>query len=245
MTAKEIANKDIDIFILCGGKGRRLRKVSGGLPKPLVKMGDRPFLDILIAYLRRYGFKRFILGTGYRADFIKKYYKARKIPGAEIVFSRESRPLGTGGALKKSKHYIKSGVFFVLNGDSFSEFSPAGLIKFYKKRNAQAVILLKKVRNTKGYGPVTVDRRSMIRSFGKGGQGAPGNLINGGVYLFDKRIFSLLPKKASFSLEDDFFPKMSGKGFYGYKAPGFFIDIGTPRRYFEAQKIFLKKAKDN
>lgn len=92
---------DIDVFILCGGKGKRLKKISGKTPKPMVSVAGRPFLDILIEYLRRSGFKRFILGIGYQAEFIKKYYLQHKIPGADIIFSQENRPLGTGGAVKK------------------------------------------------------------------------------------------------------------------------------------------------
>ena len=104
--------KDIDVFILCGGEGKRLKKISGRVPKPMVRIGRRPFLDIVIDYLRKFGFKRFILGVGYHAYFIKKYYKEHKIPGVEIVFSQENQPLGTGGAVKKAEKLIKSKVFF-------------------------------------------------------------------------------------------------------------------------------------
>jgi NDP-sugar pyrophosphorylase family protein len=232
--------KDIDVFILCGGEGKRLKKISGRIPKSMVRIGRRPFLDIMIDYLREFGFKRFILGIGYQAHFIKKYYKEHKIPGIEIIFSQENQPLGTGGAVKKAERFIKSGVFIVLNGDSFSKFNAENFIKFYKQKKAKALILLRKVKNNQDFGAITTDRRSEITCFSEKNSALRNNFINGGVYLFSKNVFSEMPKNVKFSLEYDFFPQMIGKGLYGYKKSGFFIDIGTPERYLVAKKHFLK-----
>ena len=116
--------KDIDVFILCGGIGKRLRKVSGGTPKPMVKIGDYVFLDLLIKYIAGFGFRRFILGTGYRAGIIKDYYSSGRFPGLDIRFSREESPLDTGGAVKNAKELIKSNPIFILNGDSLCKFKP-------------------------------------------------------------------------------------------------------------------------
>ena len=231
---------DIDCLILCGGQGRRLRKVSDRVPKPMVRIGRQVFLDILIDYLRKSGFKRFILGVGYQAHFIKKYYQEHKICGRKILFSQEEHPLGTGGAVRAAKRLIKSDCFFVLNGDSFSEFNVGNFIKFYKQKKASALILLKKVKNNQDYGAVTIDRRSEITCFSEKNSRMRNKLINCGVYLFSKNIFSQMPKNAKFSLEYDFFPRMIGKGLYGCKQTGFFIDIGIPERYFAAKKYFLK-----
>lgn len=230
---------NIDVFILCGGEGKRLKKISGSIPKPMICIGRRPFLDIVLGYLRKFGFKRFILGIGYKAHFIKKYYKEHKVSGAEIIFSEEDKPLGTGGAVKKAQRLIKSGIFLVLNGDSFSEFNAADFIKFYKRKKARILILLRKVENNQDFGAITTDRSSAITGFNEKSPASGNNFINGGVYLFSKNIFSMMPKKSQFSLEYDFFPRIVGKGLYGYKKTGFFIDIGTPERYLAAKKYFL------
>jgi NDP-sugar pyrophosphorylase family protein len=233
--------KKIDVFILCGGKGRRLKKVSGRIPKPMVPIGRRPFLDIVLSRLRKAGFKRFILGTGYEARYIKEYYGEHRISGANIVFSREGRPLGTGGAVKKAKRLINSDIFFVLNGDSVSEFDAQDLVEFYKRKKARIVVLLRKVKNGHDYGAITVNDRAEITRFSEKDPRARYSFINGGVYLFDKSIFPEMPRHAKFSLEYDLLPRMIGKGFYGYKGSGFFIDIGTPDRYVTARKYLLKK----
>lgn len=232
--------QNIDVFILCGGQGKRLKKISGNTPKPLVTIGKHPFLDIIITNLQNFGFKRFILGIGYQAHIIKKYYQTHKIPNVEILFSQENKPLGTGGAVKKAKEFIKTDAFFVLNGDSFSEFNAIDFIKFYKQKNAKALILLRKVKKTQDFGIITTNKKSEIISFREKDPKLTGNFVNGGVYLFSRNIFSKMPKKACFSLEYDFFPQIAGKGLYGYKKEGFFIDIGTPERYLAATKHFLK-----
>lgn len=232
--------KDIDVLILCGGEGKRLKKITGNIPKPMMSIGRKPFLDILIAYLQKLGFKKFILGIGYKGNFIKKYYQEHKIPGVEIIFSQEDRPLGTGGAVKKAKRLIKSKIFLVLNGDSFSKFRTESFIKFYKEKRARILVLLRKVKDSKDFGGIFLDRNSRITCFSEKNTTRRSDFINGGVYLFSKNIFSMMPKKAEFSLEYDFFPDMVSKGLYGYKQGGFFVDIGTPERYFVAKKYFSK-----
>ncbi len=232
--------KDIDVLVLCGGEGKRLRKISGKAPKPMVRIGRKVFLDIIIDYLRKSGFKRIILGIGYQAQFIKKYYCEHKIQGIEIVFSEEKTPLGTGGAVKKAKRLIKSESFLVLNGDTFSKFNADKFIKAYKQNKAKLLLLLRKAKSSQDYGAISIDKQSRITSFNEKPESGAGNFVNGGVYLFSQKAFPEMPKQTKFSLEYDFFPKMIGKGLYGYKESGFFIDIGTPERYSRAEKYFLK-----
>jgi NDP-sugar pyrophosphorylase family protein len=230
----------IDVLILCGGMGKRLKKISGPLPKPMVKIGERPFLDIIINYLASFGFRRFILGTGYRADIIEDHYSRKPKKGLSILFCREKKPLDTGGAVKKARISIKSRFFFVINGDSFCKFEPFKFISFHKKKKALVSILLRKELKGSDYGQVKIDRASRITSFNEKNQKAKDCLINAGVYIFDSRIFKFMPSGSKFSLERDLFPKLSGGGIFGYRNTGFFIDIGTPERYLKAKKYLAR-----
>ena len=178
---------------------------------------------------------------GYGANFIKKYYADHRFSGIEIVFSSESKPLGTGGAVKKARRFIKSKDFMVINGDSFSDFSINRFVDFYRQKKARALILLRKMKNKKDYGLVITNASSEITSFNEKIRRKHNGFINSGVYLFNRRVFSMMPNKSTFSLEHDFFPEIVGKGLYGYKGTGFFIDIGTPERYLTAKKYFFKR----
>lgn len=230
----------IDVYILCGGLGKRLRSVSKQCPKPMIKIGDKPFLDILLDYMARKGFKRFILGIGYRADLFKKYYTNYKNKDISITFCAEKFPLGTGGAVKKAEKKIKSNLFLVLNGDSFCEFDPMDFLKFHRVKNAVISILLRKIKNAADYGCVKLDKQGKITSFDEKNSRNANCFINAGIYIFNKNIVSLMPEEKVFSLERDFFPAIIGNDCFGYKKSGFFIDIGTPERYFKAKKYLIK-----
>lgn len=231
----------MDCLILCGGKGKRLKEVTGKIPKVMVCIGSRPFLDILIDYLRSRGFTRFILATGYGAKFIRDYYSKPKFQGIKFVFSEEDIPLGTGGAIKKAERLIRSKDFLVVNGDSFSEFEPEEFRRFFKQNKAVALLLLKKAKNKKDFGSVSIGTDSKVVSFNEKSRLKGTGFISSGIYLFSKKIFSLMPKKTMFSLEHDFFPKITGKGLFAIVGRGLFVDIGTPQRYLKAKEIFFKK----
>ena len=234
--------KNTDVYILCGGLGKRLKSVTKNKPKPMVLVGEKPFLDIIINYMASFGFRRFILGIGYKAEVFKKYYGKLKLKGLKIEFCEEKTPLGTGGAVKKAKTLIKSDPFLVLNGDSFCEFEPMDLLNFHKKKKAIVSILLRKVTSGADYGKVKLNKEDRITDFNEKDIKAKKCLINAGIYVFDKAALNLMPRQKAFSLERDFFPKLTDGKCFGYTKSGFFIDIGTPERYSKANKYFLKKS---
>lgn len=232
--------KNIDVFILCGGLGKRLKPISGSLPKPMVKINKQPFLDTVINYLADFGFQRFILGIGYRGGLIRDYYRKNYKRGLTILFSQEKVPLDTGGAVKNAKEIIKSNPFLVLNGDTFFKFNPSNFLNFHQQKGSLLTILLRRMPNSKDYGEVITDKSGQILNFSEKSQEKKSCFINAGAYLFDRKIFSLMPSGAKFSLERDLFPVMAGKSIFGYPCGGFFIDIGTPQRYRKARRYFQR-----
>ena len=229
--------RNIDVFILCGGQGRRLRQVSRGVPKPMVSLCGQPFLDLIISSMARYGFCRFVLGLGYKAGAFKKYYSRNRNSNLKIKFSQEDTPLDTGGAIMHARRLIRSNPFFVLNGDSLSEFDPRELLKFHRLKKSLVTILLNKVPGACDYGRVKLNKYSQITSFNEKSAATKGNFINSGIYIFDKKVFKFMPGKGKFSLEYELFPLLAvKKSIFGYKNKGFFVDIGTPERYAKAKK---------
>ena len=232
--------KNTDVYILSGGLGKRLKSVTKNKPKTMVEIGGKPFLDIIIDYMTGFGFRRFILGIGYKAEVFKKYYRGFRSKDLEIRFCEEKTPLGTGGAVKKAKGLIKSNPFLILNGDSFCEFNPLDFLNFHKKKKANVSILLRKVSSGADYGKVKLDKSGRILDFNEKDSRAKNCFVSVGIYVFDKKAFDFMPANKVFSLELDFFPKITGRNCFGYTNSGFFIDIGTPERYFEARNYFLK-----
>jgi NDP-sugar pyrophosphorylase family protein len=221
----------MDVIILCGGLGKRLRGVINDKPKPMATIGQRPFLDILMSYTSRYEFRRFILCVSYMKEFIREYYRGKE----GIVFSEEEKPLGTGGAIKKAEALLQSRSFLVMNGDSFISLDLNEFLAFHSRKQALASIALTPMKRVRGYGTVKLGDGGEVLSFDE--KSGEGTLINAGVYLFERDVLSLIPPGVNYSLEYDLFPQLIGKGFYGYQTEGVFVDIGAPEGYKRAQQI--------
>ncbi|MGA2916345.1 MAG: nucleotidyltransferase family protein [Sedimentisphaerales bacterium] len=226
----------IDVVILCGGMGTRLRTVVDDKPKPMAEIDKRPFIDILIGYVSAFGFQRFILCAGYKAESIQEYYKSKKY-GVEILISKEQELLGTGGAVKNARFLIGSNPFLVLNGDSFLDVDLCEFVEFHLGKKALLSIALINTRDAKSYGSIEIDSSGRIVEFCEKKEESRESLINAGIYLFNREVLSLMPGGRKFSLEYDFFPKIVNKEIYGYLTDGIFIDIGTPERYTKAKQL--------
>jgi NDP-sugar pyrophosphorylase family protein len=227
--------RKIDIIILCGGLGKRLRPVFGG-PKVLAIIGEKTFLDILIDNLLMHGFKNIILSVGYLKEQIKNYfnYDYNKSHDCLITFSEEEEPLGTGGALKKAKTRIISNPFMVINGDSICKVNFRSFIEFHIEKKALLSMVLVHSNKTQDYGSVSLDDLQKITDFNEKIAGKSDNLINAGIYLIKKDIFSYMPEQKKFSLEYELFPKIIKNRCYGFLTESELIDIGTPERYEKA-----------
>lgn len=227
----------IDVVILAGGKGSRLQAIVSDRPKPMAEINGRPFLDILLNHFRGMGLGRFILCTGDRADFIEDYYK--KKGEGDISFSRESIPLGTGGAIKNAEALINSDPFFVVNGDSFCPVDLPQFTKFHAQKKSLLSIILIESDNTNEFGSVYIDHSNRIIGFEEKKEKDGMSYINAGIYLFKKETLCTIPANAKYSLEYDLFPKLVGKEIYGFPTKERLIDIGTPERYEEAKRFFI------
>ncbi len=230
--------RGIDVVILCGGRGKRLRAVLNDRPKSMAEFGQQPFLSIIMEYVASFGFKRFILCTGYMGEIIRKYYSTRLLPW-EILYSQEKKTLGTGGAIKKAEGLIESNPFLVMNGDSFCQINFYKFIDFHFKKKALLSIVLAR-DNNKNCGKVTLDNAERIIGFEEKAISKDKCFNNVGIYLMDRAIFSLIEKRKRFSLEYDIFPFILNERCYGFRQKLDLIDIGTPNEYRRARQLFLK-----
>ena len=219
---------DADFLILCGGLGTRLRAVTDA-PKVMAEIQGEPFLDFLLKYLIKQGATRVILCAGYKAEEIVAYYQA-KFSQIDIGFAVEKELLGTGGALKNGLPLVKSKYVFGLNGDCFTPVDYAKLLAFHQQKKAAATLVGVRIEGNKDFGTLVMNDQDEIEAFKEKFQTQDVQYINAGIYCFDKTVFDRMPT-GKFSIEYDFFPKMIGKGFFGYKVDAPFIDIGTPERF--------------
>jgi len=230
----------IDVIILAGGEGKRLRSIVGDFPKPLAEVGGRPFLDILLDQLKKSNcVQRLVLAVGYKAEKIIARYENSFVYNFDILFSIEEKLLGTAGAIKKAMGYITTDTFLAMNGDSYTEFDLTSLIKAHIAHSAKLTVVLVKVQDASRYGSVKIDAQNKITSFEEKKQINEPGLINSGIYMMQKDIFRGIEENGVISMEKELLPtlikRMKGS-IYGYIADGKFIDIGVPQTYRTASK---------
>lgn len=236
----------MQVLILAGGLGTRLRKIAKNIPKVMVNIKGKPFLEYLILQLKDYNLNDIILCTGYLKEKIESYFGNGNHLGVNIVYSEEPKPLGTGGAINFAEDFILEDNFLVMNGDSFFNIDLEELISHHLNKKALATMALAELIETRRFGSIKIDKNGIIKSFKEKEQKANSNLINGGIYVLNKEIFKYIPKNKLVSLEKEIFPKfVNSNRFYGISFNNYFIDIGIPEDYRRLQKNpkFLIKLK--
>jgi NDP-sugar pyrophosphorylase family protein len=231
-----------EAVILAGGLGTRLRPVINDRPKAMASIAGRPFLEWMIEKLARQGVRRALICTGHMGEYIENHFATGHFQGVEIVYSRESSPLGTGGALRLALPKMLGPRFLVLNGDSFCDFKLQMMQEIHLQHGVQATLWLVPVADSGRYGAVAVDSRQKIVDFSeKSSSGGPG-LINAGVYLLERTLVENIAEGTVCSLEKDVFPKLIGRGLAGLRGEGPFLDIGTPESYAMAEEFMRREA---
>lgn len=229
---------DTKAVLLVGGIGTRLRSVVASTPKPLASVGDRPFLELLVRQLRHQDIRQLVLCTGYLAEEIEKELGNGRIWDVTIEYSKESRPLGTAGAVKLAEPLLRDvSDFLVMNGDSFMEIDFRELIHFHRKSGGIATMAVVRMKNEMRYGTVEVTAEARVSGFKEKSDGDPTGFVNAGIYVFNRRIFEHLLEGPA-SLERDVFPKLLNHGLHASEQHGVFIDIGTPEDYARAQALY-------
>lgn len=221
-------------IILAGGFGTRLKEIIRDAPKPMVKIEEKPFLEILLKYLKNQGIKKVIFSVGYKKEVIINYFK-NEFNGLDIVYSIEDSPLKTGGAIKKALNLIENDFVFVLNGDTFFNVNLVKFKNFHMKNDADISVALKKLQNFNRYGSIELDRNNKIVKYDEK-KFTENGYINGGIYILNKNVLD--NEDEVFSFEE--FLSKTDKEVYGFICDSYFIDIGIPKDYLKAQKDLTK-----
>lgn len=226
-------------IILAGGFGTRLQSLVSDLPKPLAPVNHRPFLDYLLDYLSYFGLQRVCLSTGYLSEKISSRY-GHAYKGMALFYKMEAQPMGTGGGIRQSMEEMNDEDLFVLNGDSFFDIDLLHFHDLHRKEKAQMSLALRQVENASRYGSIQLGQNNRITAFLEKKEDQQPGLINGGVYILNRKLFlENSPVQKAFSIEKDFFEKQCGQLMIrGFPFDSYFIDIGIPEDYLKAQNDF-------
>ena len=221
-------------IVLAGGLGTRLREAVPDLPKCMAPVAGRPFLFYVINYLRSQGVNSFIFSLGYKHELIEEYLSAHfsRLDYSCVI---EDEPMGTGGAILLACKQARAKHVMITNGDTLFKASLDEIAAFHTEKKSLCTLALKPMKEFDRYGVVELDNDGVIKDFKEKKYYASG-LINGGLYMLDKDAFLSFDFPDKFSFEKDFLEKTVPAGtVYGHSQDGYFIDIGIPADYNQAQ----------
>ena len=200
----------INAIILAGGKGTRLRPLTFDIPKPLVKVNGKPLIEYALEELERNGVENVYISIGYKAEKIMHYLDHRKKFGANIEYVLESRPLGTGGALRHAMEKMQRYEDVIsVNGDTIFKVEFDKMYEFHKKNKALITMGSFRLDNVRGFGVIETEGSRISRFIEKPDpKEVKSNMINAGIYIISKRVLDKFPREEIFSLEKDFIEKI-------------------------------------
>tara|TARA_B100000963_G_scaffold352064_2_gene364680 strand:- start:9074 stop:9853 length:780 start_codon:yes stop_codon:yes gene_type:complete len=243
-----------EIVLLAGGYGSRLGEYTNTIPKPMIKIGGYPIIIHIINIFNKYGFKNFIICTGYKKEHINRYFKLyqkknKKVKiytndkiqnknqnnnsiSIRIVFTGKNTQ--TGGRIKRIKKYIKNDYFLMTYADGLSDINLNKLVKFHKKIGKLATVTAIKLRSK--FGSLLINSEDKVEKFTE----KPVNeeWINGGFFVLKKEIFKFI-KDDSEPWEANPLKKICKLGeLVAFKHPGFWRSMDTMKDKVELNKMW-------
>lgn len=233
----------MDVIILAGGFGTRLKDVVHEVPKSMAPINGIPFLTYILNYLYNYNVNTIVMAVGYKRHQIMDHY-GYEYRGMKIRYSIEREPLGTGGAIKKAMKLVTTDNVLVLNGDVYAPIKLDEIMKKHEEHQAKVTMAVKPMQHVSRYGIVDFDDNRIKRFEEK--KPVDFGYINTATYVMNKKFLNSFDTPNRFSMEQDLFANtVSDYNYVPYVYKGYFMDIGIPKDYqkFEEdmEQIRLKK----
>ena len=217
-------------IVLAGGKGERLRPLTGDRPKSMVPLLDKPILEHHIEWLRDSGVGDIIVACGYLHQVIEEYFGDGGRWRVRVRYSVEEQPLGRGGALKLAYRQVPAGEPFVIgtNGDNVNTQALTPMVRQHLRTGAVATLLLTQLRS-----PYGIVRQRGKRIVGFREKPLLPHWLSAGAYVLSPEFFAGLPDVGDH--EDDLFPRLAAEGrLYGFRSYAYWKAIDTVKDLNEA-----------
>jgi len=228
--------------ILAGGEGTRLRPLTCNIPKAMVPVLNKPFLEHVIRYLSYHKVTDIILAQSHFLQPLVTYLGNGSQFGVNLYYSIEDVPLGTAGAVKNAEKYLDE-TFLVLNGDVFSDLDITTMIDYHLERKAKVTIASTPVDDPTSYGLIETNAQDRITRFLEkpSWNQVTTNMINAGTYVLEPEVLTKIPSQSNFSFERELFPMLLEQEdpIYAYPSSAYCIDMGTPEKYLQLNRDLL------
>lgn len=223
--------------IMAGGEGKRLKTITGELPKPMVPLLGRPMMEHILKLLKKHDITDVCAAVKYRAeDIISRFGDGSEL-GIKLQYRVEAESLGTAGGVKNCADFYGSEDFLVISGDAACDFDLSALIRAHRESSAAVTLALYKHPEPLSYGLTVTDDSGRVRAFIEkpDWHRVVTDLVNTGIYIVSPRAMVLVPEGSPFDFAKDLFPRLLQQGdtIMGLAMEGYWCDVGTPLSYYK------------
>jgi dTDP-glucose pyrophosphorylase len=224
----------IDVVMMAGGRGERLRPLTDTVPKPLLKIGDKAIIDYNVDELLLHGIKNFFITTNYLFDQIDNHFESKTSPGISYQCVKEDKPLGTIGAVKLINNFMYEDIL-IMNSDLFTNIDYEDFYKTFKEEDADMAVAAIPYNINIPYAILGYEG-DQIKSF----QEKPSftHYANAGIYIIKKELIGKIPVDTFFNTTDLLEVLLAeNRKVIKYPIIGYWIDIGKHEDFNKAQEF--------
>lgn len=227
------------VLIMAGGLGTRLRPLTEDTPKPMLRIGGKPLLEIIICQFKKLGFYNFLISVNYKAEVIENYFKDGRSLGVNIRYIRESKRMGTAGAIKLAESYLTE-PFFVVNGDILTNIDFESFLKYHLDNEYSLTIGTRSYEIEIPYGVIEKDADS-VRVTALKEKPKYDYLVSGGMYVLNEEIVKLIPEDKYYDITE-LIENLIDKGYRigSFPITEYWLDIGRIDDYKKANNDVYK-----
>tara|TARA_B100000035_G_C20885768_1_gene502635 strand:+ start:69 stop:767 length:699 start_codon:yes stop_codon:yes gene_type:complete len=211
------------VVILAGGKGTRISEYTAAIPKPMIKIGNHPIIRHLIEYYKSYGFKKFLVASGYKSKVLEDYFYSK--PNLDVKVINTGKETLTGLRIKKLQKFINNQSFFLTYGDGLSNVNLKKLLDQHKRK--KKILTLTAVHPPARFGEIEI-KGGLVSKFEEKPQLQKG-WINGGFFVCDPKIFNFIDKKNVMFERDPITKLVKNKQLAVFQHEGFWFCMDTLR----------------
>ena len=224
---------DNPVFLMAGGFGTRLRPLTESTPKPLLKVGLKPILEMIIEQFISYGFHNFYISTHFKSEQIRDYFKTGEAYGVSIEYVHEDNPLGTAGSLGLLPDNLTDLPLIVMNGDLLTKVDFKNLLNFHHESNTEATMCVREYDFQVPYGVIEIDNYKIkkieekpIHKF----------FVNAGIYVLSKNLVDKIDGKSYLDMTDFLNQELNNGGVSTFPIHEYWLDIGRMEEYEKANR---------
>lgn len=234
------SNKN-QVVLMLGGLGTRLRPLTNDIPKPMLKVGNKPIVETIVDGFKQYGYTNFIFSVNYKKEVIQNYFQAGEAFGVTIEYVEEEKRMGTAGALSLIETQPTE-PFFVMNGDLLTQVNFDQLMQFHIDQDAMATMCVREYEYQVPYGVIETDGTDLI---GIKEKPIHRSFVNAGIYVLSPKVFDYIPQDAFYDMPTLFEKLIEvGEKTSVFPIHEYWLDIGQVDDYQRANEKYKELANE-